>query len=109
MRSRSIAPVHETVHLILCDFGKLGIAYVETDAIFRAEDAAAKIARGEYTNPLEVIAFNVDEGWCRNVSEDIAGIIVEKARAEENTITLSARTFVEKHLDEEVEPDLLAS
>ena len=36
-------------------------------------------------------------------------MIVEKARAEENTISISARTFVEKHLFKEVEPDLLAS
>ena len=106
MRSPSIAPDHDTVHLILCDFGKLGIAYVETDAISRAEDAADKIASGEYTKPLEVIAFNVNEGWSRNVSEDIAGIVVEKARAEQNTLPKSAREFVEKHLDEELEPEL---
>ena len=40
MRSPSIARDHDTVQLILCDFGKLGIAYVETDTISRAEEAA---------------------------------------------------------------------
>ena len=106
MRSPSIAPDHETVHLILCDFGEFGVGYVETDAISRAEDVASKIASGEYTKPLEVIAFNVNEGWSLNVSEDIAGLVVEKARAEQATLPQSAQEFVENHLDEELEPEL---
>jgi hypothetical protein len=108
MRSPSIAPTHDTVHLILCDFGKHGISYVETDAVSSANHVAQKILSGEFSKPIEVIAFNVDEGWSRNVSEDIAGLILEKARAEEPTLSREAVEFVEKHLDEEVEPELCA-
>jgi hypothetical protein len=39
------------------------------------------------------------------VSEDIAGLVVEKARSEERSLPAGARKFVEKH-DEEVEPEL---
>jgi hypothetical protein len=41
-------------------------------------------------------------GW----SEDIAGLVVERARSERCPLAKGARTFVEKHLDEELEPEL---
>jgi hypothetical protein len=63
---------------------------------------------GQYDRPLEVVAFNVSEGWSRDVSEDIAGLVVERARSEQRTLSEGARRFVEKHLDEELEPELCA-
>jgi hypothetical protein len=66
------------------------------------------ILHGQYDTPVEVVAFSTDEGWARDVSEDVAGAIVEKARSEELTLHAGARAFVEKHLDEELEPELCA-
>jgi hypothetical protein len=43
------------------------------------------------------------------VSEDVAGRVVERARSQNRILTTGARLFVEKHLDEEVEPELCAS
>jgi hypothetical protein len=40
------------------------------------------------------------------VSEDIVGLVVEKAGREERSIYGGAWKFVEKHLDEELEPEL---
>jgi hypothetical protein len=34
---------------------------------------------GQYSRPLRVVAFNVDEHWCREVSEDIAGEVLQRA------------------------------
>jgi hypothetical protein len=62
--------------------------------------------RGQYDLPLEVVAFSVGEGWARDVSENIAGLVVERARSEHRTLSDGARGFVEKHLDEELEPEL---
>jgi hypothetical protein len=109
MRSPSLAPSRDPVHLVLCDFGKLGLAYAETAPVTTEREVVEGILHGQYDTPLEVIAFDVDEGWSRDVSEDVAGAVVEKARSEERTLAPGARAFVEKHLDEEVEPELCES
>ena len=110
MRSPSIAPLgptHTPVHLVLCDFGRLGRAYVETEPVTTEAEVVENILTGQYDHPLEVVAFSVSEAWARDVSEDIAGLVVERARSEDRILSDGARRFVEKHLDEELEPELL--
>lgn len=106
MRSPSLAPTRDPVHFVLCDFGKLGRAYVETQPVLPESEVVDGILYGQYDNPVEVIAVSIDEGWAHDVSEDIAGLVVEKARAEDYSLAPGARRFVEKHLDEELEPEL---
>jgi hypothetical protein len=92
----------------MCDFGRMGLAYVETPPVMTEHDVVEGILQGQYDTPVEVIAFSADEGWARNVSEDIAGHVVATARAAHHTLTAGAKSFVEKHLDEELEPELCA-
>jgi len=109
MRSPSIAPLGPSaapVHLVLCDFGKHGLAYVETEPVTTEADIVHNMLTGQYDDPVDVVAFSVGEGWARDVSEDVAGAVVERARAEERTFPEGTRRFVEKHLDEELEPEL---
>ena len=109
MRSPPISPVEPfaaPVHLVLCDFGKLGSAYVETEPVMTEAAVVANMLAGEYDQPLEVVAFNVSEGWSRDVSEDIARLVVDRARAEGRTIPTASRRFIEEHFDEELEPEL---
>src|SRR3569833_177320 len=94
------------VHLVLCDFGKMGVVYFETDPVTTEATVVENILRGEYDRPLEVVAFSLSEGWARDVSEDIAGLVVERARSEQRSLGEGSRRFVEKHLDEELEPEL---
>jgi membrane protein required for beta-lactamase induction len=112
MRSPSLAPTRDPVHFVLCDFGKLGQAYVETQPVMIELMIESQIVDGilygQYDDPVEVIAVNVDEGWARDVSEDIAGLVVAKSRSEDYSLAEGARRFVEKHLDEELEPELCA-
>lgn len=108
MRSPSLAPTREPIHFVLCDFGKLGLAYTETQPVVTEAQVVDGILHGQYDDPVEVIAISVDEGWARDVSEDIAGAVVAKARAENYSLPEGARHFVEKHLDEELEPELCA-
>lgn len=106
MRSPSIAPLGPTVepvHLVLCDFGQAGVAYAETEPVHTEKAVVDDILTGQYDRPLEVVAFSVDEGWSRDVSEDIAGLVVERARSEERELPEGTRRFVEKHLDVELE------
>jgi hypothetical protein len=60
-----------TVHIVLEDFGKLGRTYRETDEA-RADlrSLIEDMLRGEFARPMRVVAFNTDEGWARDVSED---------------------------------------
>jgi len=59
-----------TVHIVLNDFGNLGRAYVETDEAEADEwTVVSNIMDGQYSNPARVVAFNIAEGWSRDVTE----------------------------------------
>ena len=57
-------PLDADVHLVLCSFGRAGLAYVEADPA--ESDASTVVHLG---HPLRVVAMNVEEGWCRDVSD----------------------------------------
>jgi len=88
-----------TVHIVLSDFGKLGRAYVETDESEANEwTVVSKICKGEYSNPVRVVAFNIAEGWSRDVTEDVAdALLVREGR--QGDLSESAKKFVERVLD----------
>ena len=68
-----------TIHIVLNDFGELGRAFVETDESEADEwTIVSKIISGEYSNPVRVVAFNLAEGWSRDVTEDIAGDLLDQ-------------------------------
>jgi hypothetical protein len=69
-----------TVYLVLEDFGHLGRAFLETDiAEADRETVIRSFISGQYQNALRVVVFNTAEGWSRDVSEDIAGEVLERA------------------------------
>ncbi len=94
----SIAPESSaTVHLVLEDFGALGRAYREADETHAdANTIVEKILRGEYSAPAQVIAFNVEKGWARDVSVQIARALIEKKGVD--AMPEHARRFVERHV-----------
>jgi hypothetical protein len=68
------------VYIVLNNFGpKLGRAYCETDDA-QADEATIidNMVSGEYSCPVRVVAFNTDEGWSRDVSQDIARAVAER-------------------------------
>src|SRR6185437_9130968 len=71
-----LGPSLDPVHFVLCDFGRLGSAYIETEPVTTEKDVAHALLTGQYDRPLEVVAFSVSEGWARDVSEDVAGLVV---------------------------------
>jgi hypothetical protein len=92
-----------TVHIVLNDFGKLGRAFLETDELEVDEwTIISKIISGEYSNPVRVVAFNIAEGWSRDVTDDIAQAVIDRGRRE-NYFSEVAKKFVEKTLGETVE------
>ena len=105
----SVAPNRDfTVHIVLDDFGKAGIAYRETDeAEADRETVIADLIAGQFENPRRIVAFNTAEGWSRDVSEDIARAVVDKAIKERTWLPSNTREFVERQIGNEVPSELV--
>jgi hypothetical protein len=68
-------------------------AYVETDPVKTEASVLADLVSGEHDHPIEVVAFSVAEGWARDVSEDIARAVVDRARSEGRRLPEGTRDF----------------
>ena len=92
-----------TVHIVLNDFGDLGRAYVETDEA-EADEATVveNILTDQYSHPIRVVAFNTAEGWARDVTEEIARAVLDRARSEQRSIGKAAQGFLEWALGADV-------
>jgi hypothetical protein len=68
-----------TVYMVLNDY-RTGLAYMETAADEADRETVIRnFLSGQYSNAHRVVAFNTAEGWSRDVSEDIAGEVLERA------------------------------
>jgi hypothetical protein len=99
---RVMSPVsfvpEEDLHFVLCDFGRSGQAYVETDpSQADASTIVRNLLEGQYTRPVRVLALNVEEGWVRDVSEIIAAKVRDVACNGERELTSDTRDFIEAH------------
>jgi hypothetical protein len=94
--SPSLVPsLGHDLHFVLCDFGKHGQAFVETDPVHADRNTViCNLIAGEYERPLSVIACNPAEGWACDVSESVAKAI-KKAGA---PLTAGTSAFVELHV-----------
>ncbi len=107
MRSPALAPAfEEPTHVVLCDFGRQGLAYAETEPLTTEQNIIQNMLHGQYDKPVQVVALRVSEGGARDVSEDSAHEVLERARAEEQSIPKGAREFIETITDEGLEPEL---
>jgi hypothetical protein len=92
-------PDDVTVYLVVNDFGKLGKAYVETDITEAdCETTIRNFISGQYSNALRVVAFNTAEGWSRDVSEDIANKVLERAFDTNNDLSEDTKRFIDRHV-----------
>src|SRR5258708_34510275 len=86
------------VHLVLCDFGRSGVAYVETDPTKAdATTIVRNLLQGQYGRPVPVVALNAAEGWARDVSENIAPKIREGAQRKGRDLATGARGVMQAH------------
>jgi hypothetical protein len=88
-----------TVHIVVEDFGYFGKAYRETEL---AEADLGTIVHnlfsGEYRNPLRIVACNTVEGWSRDVSEEIAYDVLDRAYDPDTTLSAGAKRFIDRHV-----------
>jgi hypothetical protein len=108
MAHASLVPsLNEDVHFVLCDFGRAGLAYVETDpAAADATTIVQNLLYGQYERPLQVLALNADEGWARDVSETIAAKVRDVAEHEGRGLTIGTLAFIGDHIGRALQPTL---
>ena len=96
--SPSLVPSSDhDLHFVLCDFGRYGNSYIETDPSEADRDTIVRnMIEGQYARPLRVIALNPSEGWSRDVSEEIATAVLTAARAEGRELPAGTSEFVEE-------------
>jgi hypothetical protein len=87
-----------TVYLVLNDY-KTGLAYVETaPAEADRETIIRNFLTGQYGDALRVVAFNTAEGWSRDVSQDIAGEVLERAFDADDNLSEDTKRFIDRHV-----------
>src|SRR5512144_434703 len=86
-----------TLHVVECVFGK--VHYLrETDLADADQETVIRdLVAGQFDHPRRVIAFNTAEGWAREVSEDIAREVVQRAWQDGDTLTEGTRRFCQNH------------
>jgi hypothetical protein len=83
--SPSIAPENaDVVYLVLDDLGgRLGRTWRETDEDDTDRETLIRdLLDGHYANPAWIVAFNADEGWSRDVTQEIADELRERRAGE---------------------------
>ena len=89
----------ETVYLVAEDFGKLGRAWREADydEATDLETVIQDLLAGQYSNPIRVVAFNTEERWSEDVSEDVAHELRRRCDLQARDLPSSIQDFVERH------------
>ncbi|AMN44092.1 hypothetical protein [Rhodoplanes sp. Z2-YC6860] len=94
--------------MVLGDFGRLTRAWREMDDEQTSEhDVVQAIISGEYTRPVKVVAFDLDERWAGDVTENIARAVVTTAIEEGLTLGRTASEFVTRVTGEDLPADLI--
>jgi hypothetical protein len=89
----------QTVYIVLNDFGQLGRACCEaSEDRSDLETTIADLICGQYDNPVRVIAFNTDERWSEDVSEDIARKIMRRLGLAGDELPSSLEGFIDRNL-----------
>ena len=91
-----VSSVDDTVYIVEDDFGpSIGRAWSETDSA--AADRATTLNdlySGQFNDPIRVVAFNVREGWSRDVSAELAAELLRRADLEGRPLEGTLAEFV---------------
>src|SRR5512138_2338518 len=96
--SPSIVPgIDSDVYLVLDDFGRMGCAWRESNVQdTNLEAVMADLLEGQYSNPVRIIAFNVSEGWIRDVTDAIAQKLRQRCADNSQELPYSLHQLVEQ-------------
>jgi hypothetical protein len=88
----------QNVYIVVDDFGRNGRSYRETDVeTADLETTITDLMAGEYRNPIRVVAFNTDERWSEDVSEDVAREIRRRFDLQASDVPPVIQDFVESY------------
>jgi hypothetical protein len=93
----SIVPAEQdTVYIVEDDFGPIRRAYRETE-VNRSDRQTAldDLYRGEFNDPVRVVAFNTREGWAKDVSREFAEEVQRRADLEAIELPGTLAAFVD--------------
>jgi hypothetical protein len=96
----SIVPAGEdqSVYLVFDDFGHHGRCWRETDeGATDLETVITDLLDDQYKNPVRVIGFNTAEGWCRDVSADVAVELCRRCNLQSLELPENVQEFVPRH------------
>jgi hypothetical protein len=94
--------VPDTSYLVVDCHGQRGCVWRETDIESADLDATIDaLLRGEFSDPLCVTAFNVGEGWARDVTADIAAEIKRRCDRADEEIPTWLEDMVHQHVSPE--------
>jgi hypothetical protein len=102
-----VPELRAAVYLVLDDLGHdFGLTYREA-RLAESDEATVieNLLTGQYDSPLRVVAFDVEEGWSRDTSEDVAREVMARARAEDRDLPHSTRIFIERHVGVDLRVD----
>jgi hypothetical protein len=93
-----VAANEPTVYLVADDFGRAGSAWREADLeAADLETVIQDLLAGEYRKPIRVIAFNTEERWSEDVSEDVAREIQQRCNLQLSDVPSHLQEFVDRH------------
>ena len=88
----------QNVYLVMDDLGRLGRIWPEADAeATDLETVITDLLTGQYRSPIRVVAFNTEERWSEDVSEDVAAEIRRRCDLQMRELPASISDFVEQH------------
>jgi hypothetical protein len=97
-RSPSIVPhgADCDTYVVLNDFGRLGRAWCEADeqGTDRKTLIRRRLMEDQHSHPVRIVAFNIAEGWSRDVTVDIADVL-RRHFAEYGEVPRSVQEFLE--------------
>jgi hypothetical protein len=109
-QSPSVVPAlpDDAMHMVLDDLGKHGRVWRELDHDQTSERNIVEAILGEqFNSPVQVVAFNLSEGWARDVSGDIARAVAALAREQGDMLGPGATALYERATGEDVPADVV--
>jgi hypothetical protein len=97
--SSSIVPAgnDHDVFFVLDDLGaQLGKIWRETEENTDYETVIRHLLKGSCSNPVRVVAFNTDEGWSRDISDNVADELRQRC-ADRGGVPSFLSDFLERH------------
>jgi hypothetical protein len=88
------------VYMVMEDLGRGGRVWPESDVEgTNLETVLANLMAGQYRNPIQVVSFNIAEGWSQDVTADIAHELRRRCDLQQRDVPSSIQYFVEQHED----------